>query len=152
LEGEMSLKEKILADMKEAMKAKDSHRLEVLRFLQSAVRYKEIELRPGLINDGEIIGVVTKQVKQRKESIDQFEKAGRKDLVDKEKYELSVLEGYLPHQMSRVEVEEIVDSVIKTLSATSMKQMGVVIKEVLAKTAGSADGKLVSEIVKAKLQ
>lgn len=138
--------------MKEAMKAKDSHRLEVLRFLQSAVRYKEIELRPGLINDGEIIGVVTKQVKQRKESIDQFEKAGRKDLVDKEKYELSVLEGYLPHQMSRVEVEEIVDSVIKTLSATSMKQMGVVIKEVLAKTAGSADGKLVSEIVKAKLQ
>ncbi|MBK7845032.1 MAG: GatB/YqeY domain-containing protein [Bdellovibrionales bacterium] len=148
----MSLKEKILADMKEAMKAKDSHRLEVLRFLQSAVRYKEIELRPGLINDAEIIGVVTKQVKQRKESIDQFEKAGRKDLVEKEKYELSVLEGYLPHQMSRVEVEEIVDNVIKTLSATSMKQMGVVIKEVLAKTAGSADGKLVSEIVKAKLQ
>lgn len=148
----MSLKEKILADMKEAMKAKDSHRLEVLRFLQSAVRYKEIELRPGLINDAEIIGVVTKQVKQRKESIDQFEKAGRKDLVDKEKYELSVLEGYLPHQMSRVEVEEIVDNVIKTLSATSMKQMGAVIKEVLAKTAGSADGKLVSEIVKAKLQ
>ncbi len=138
--------------MKEAMKAKDSHRLEVLRFLQSAVRYKEIELRPGLINDAEIIGVVTKQVKQRKESIDQFEKAGRKDLVDKEKYELSVLEGYLPHQMSRAEVEEVVEAVIKTLNATSMKQMGSVIKEVLAKTAGSADGKLVSEIVKAKLQ
>ncbi len=148
----MNLKEKILADMKEAMKAKDSHRLEVLRFLQSAVRYKEIELRPGLINDAEIIGVVTKQVKQRKESIDQFEKAGRKDLVDKEKYELSVLEGYLPHQMSRAEVEEVVEAVIKTLNATSMKQMGSVIKEVLAKTAGSADGKLVSEIVKAKLQ
>jgi uncharacterized protein YqeY len=148
----MNLKEKILADMKEAMKAKDSQRLEVLRFLQSAVRYKEIELRPGLINDAEIIGVVTKQVKQRKESIDQFEKAGRKDLVDKEKYELSVLEGYLPNQMSRVEVEEVVEGVIKTLNATSMKQMGAVIKEVLAKTAGSADGKLVSEIVKAKLQ
>jgi uncharacterized protein YqeY len=152
LEGEMSLKEKILTDMKEAMKAKDSHRLEVLRFLQSAVRYKEIELRPGLINDAEIIGVVTKQVKQRKESIDQFEKAGRKDLVDKEKYELSVLEGYLPHQMGRAEVEEVVEGVIKTLNATSMKQMGAVIKEVLAKTVGSADGKLVSEIVKAKLQ
>lgn len=148
----MNLKEKILADMKEAMKAKDSHRLEVLRFLQSAVRYKEIELRPGLINDAEIIGVVTKQVKQRKESIDQFEKAGRKDLVDKEKYELSVLEEYLPHQMSRAEVEEVVEAVIRTLNATSMKQMGAVIKEVLAKTAGSADGKLVSEIVKAKLQ
>lgn len=148
----MNLKEKILADMKEAMKAQDSHRLEVLRFLQSAVRYKEIELRPGLINDAEIIGVVTKQVKQRKESIDQFEKAGRKDLVDKEKYELSVLEGYLPHQMSRAEVEEVVEAVVKTLNATSMKQMGAVIKEVLAKTAGSADGKLVSEIVKAKLQ
>lgn len=148
----MSLKEKILTDMKEAMKAKDSHRLEVLRFLQSAVRYKEIELRPGLINDAEIIGVVTKQVKQRKESIDQFEKAGRKDLVDKEKYELSVLEGYLPHQMGRAEVEEVVEGVIKTLNATSMKQMGAVIKEVLAKTVGSADGKLVSEIVKAKLQ
>ncbi|MBK8202083.1 MAG: GatB/YqeY domain-containing protein [Bdellovibrionales bacterium] len=148
----MNLKEKILADMKEAMKAKDSHRLEVLRFLQSAVRYKEIELRPGLINEAEIIGVVTKQVKQRKESIDQFDKAGRKDLVDKEKYELSVLEGYLPHQMNRAEVEEVVETVIKTLNATSMKQMGAVIKEVLAKTAGSADGKLVSEIVKAKFQ
>jgi uncharacterized protein YqeY len=75
-----------------------------------------------------------------------------KDLVDKEKYELSVLEGYLPHQMGRAEVEEVVEGVIKTLNATSMKQMGAVIKEVLAKTVGSADGKLVSEIVKAKLQ
>lgn len=147
----MDLKEKILSDMKEAMKAKDTQRLEVLRFLQSAVKNKEIELRPNPIDGNEILGVVTKQVKQRKESIEQFEKAGRQDLVDKEKFELSVLEGYLPQQISRADLEQIVSEVIISLNATSLKQMGAVMKEVLAKTAGAADGKLISEVVKTKL-
>lgn len=147
----MDLKEKILSDMKEAMKAKETQRLEVLRFLQSAVKNKEIELRPNPIDGNEILGVVTKQVKQRKESIEQFEKAGRQDLVDKEKFELSVLEGYLPQQISRADLEQIVSEVIISLNATSLKQMGAVMKEVLAKTAGAADGKLISEVVKTKL-
>lgn len=147
----MSLKDKILLDMKEAMKTKDSAKLEVLRFLQSAVKNKEIELRPNPISENEILGVVTKQVKQRKESIEQFQNAGRQDLVEKETFELSVLESYLPKQLSREDLEKIVTQVMIALNAQSVKQMGAVMKEVLAQTAGAADGKLVSEIVKNKL-
>lgn len=148
----MNLKDQILSDMKEAMKSKEGSRLEVLRFLQSAIKNKEIDLRPNEITEKDVLAVVTKQVKQRKESIDQFKEAGRQDLVDKESYELSVLETYLPQQMSREDVEKIVGEVITAVNATSIKQMGAVMKEVLVKTAGAADGKLVSEIVKSKLQ
>ncbi|MCC7404120.1 MAG: GatB/YqeY domain-containing protein [Bdellovibrionales bacterium] len=148
----MSLKDKILSDMKDAMKQKDMPRTEVLRFLQSAIKNKEIELRPNQITESDVLGVINKQVKQRKESITQFQDAGRKDLVDKESYELSVLETYLPKQMSRADLEKIVGDIITAMNATSVKQMGAVMKEVLAKTAGAADGKLVSEVVKSKLQ
>lgn len=148
----MSLKAKILSDMKEAMKAKDSKRLEVLRFLQSAIKNKEIELRPNAISETDILSVLTKQVKQRKESIDQFMKAERKDLADKESFELTVLEEYLPKQLGHSELEQLVLKVIDSSGATSIKQMGLVMKEVLAQTAGAADSRLVSEIVKSKLQ
>ncbi|MCB9086261.1 MAG: GatB/YqeY domain-containing protein [Bdellovibrionaceae bacterium] len=148
----MSLREQILSDMKDAMKKKEGPRLEVLRFLQAAIKNKEIEVRPNEISEQDILGVVTKQVKQRKESIAQFQEAGRQDLVDKESFELSVLETYLPKQMSREDLERIVSDVITATGANSIKQMGAVMKEVLAKTAGAADGKLVSEIVKSKLQ
>jgi uncharacterized protein YqeY len=152
MEGPMSLKDKILSDMKDAMKQKDMPRTEVLRFLQSAIKNKEIELRPNQITEGDVLGVINKQVKQRKESITQFSDAGRQDLADKETYELSVLETYLPKQMSRADLEKIVGDIITAMNATSVKQMGAVMKEVLAKTAGAADGKLVSEVVKSKLQ
>ncbi|MCB0383903.1 MAG: GatB/YqeY domain-containing protein [Bdellovibrionales bacterium] len=148
----MSLRDQILSDMKDAMKKKEGLRLEVLRFLQSAIKNKEIEVRPNEINEQDVLGVVTKQVKQRKESITQFQEAGRQDLVDKESFELSILETYLPKQMSREDLEKIVSDVIAAAGATSIKQMGAVMKEVLAKTAGAADGKLVSELVKSKLQ
>ena len=148
----MGLKEQILDDMKSAMKNQAADRLSAIRMLQSAVKNREIELRPALITDQEIMGVIKKLSKQRKDSIEQYENAGRKDLADKEKFELDILEAYLPAQLSAEALGKIVQEVITALNATSIKQMGAVIKEVQVRTSGSADNKLVSEIVKTKLQ
>lgn len=147
----MSLKEKILEDIKTAMKNKEADRLSAVRFLQSAVKNKEIELRPHAITDQDILGVIKKLAKQRKDSIFEFEKANRQDLVDKEKYELTVLEGYLPKQLGPEEVAKVVTEVIQALGAKDIKQMGAVIKEVQARTAGAADGKTISDLVRSKL-
>lgn len=147
----MSLKEKILEDIKSAMKAKEADRLSAIRFLQAAVKNKEIELRPHGITDPDILAVIKKLAKQRKDSITEFEKAGRTDLVDKEKFELTVLEEYLPKQLSADEVKKVVFEVIQSLGAKDIKQMGAVIKEVQARTAGAADGKTISELVKSQL-
>ena len=140
-----------MEDVKSAMKNKEADRLAAVRFLQSAIKYREIELRPNAITDQDILGVIKKLVKQRKDSIAEFEKAGRQELVDKEKFELSVLETYLPQQMSAEQVTQIVEDVMKSMGANSIKQMGAVIKEVMAKTAGQADGKMISDLVKSKL-
>lgn len=148
----MSLREKILEDIKTAMKNKEADRLSTVRFLQSAIKYREIELRPNAITDQEILGVIKKLTKQRKDSISEFEKAGRTDLADKEKGELKILEEYLPQQMSAEQVTAIVNEVIAAQGATTMKQMGGVVKEVMAKTGGNADGKMISDLVKSKLQ
>jgi len=147
----MNLRGKVLEDIKVAMKNKEADRLSAIRMLQSAIKYREIELRPAEINDQEIMGVIRKLVKQRKDSITEFEKAGRQELVDKEKFELTVLEAYLPAQMSAEQVAKIVEEVIKAQGATTMKQMGGVVKEVMARTGGQADGKTVSDLVKSKL-
>lgn len=147
----MEIREKILADMKEAMKAKDSVRLEAIRFLQSQIKYKEIEVRPNTITNDEVLGVIKKLVKQRKESIEQFQAANRQDLVDKEAAELKIIESFLPAQMSKEQVEAIVADVIAELKATTIKDMGPVMKAVSAKTMGSADNKMVSEIIRSKL-
>lgn len=148
----MDLKQKILDDMKAAMKAQQADRLSAIRMLQAAVKNREIELRPETINDQEILSVVRKLAKQRKDSIEQYVNASRQDLADKEKQELAIIEEYLPQQMSAEQIAKVVDEVIAAMGATSMKQMGAVIKEVQAKTAGSADNKIVSELVKSKLQ
>ncbi|MGE3388064.1 MAG: GatB/YqeY domain-containing protein [Bdellovibrionales bacterium] len=148
----MGLKEQILEDMKLAMKSQQADRLSAIRMLQSAVKNREIELRPAAISDQEIVGVIRKLGKQRKDSIEQYQSAGRQDLADKEQFELSVLEGYLPKQLSNEELGGLVNEVIKALNATSIKQMGAVIKEVQVRTGGAADNKLVSELVKSKLQ
>lgn len=148
----MSLREKVLEDIKTAMKAKEADRLSAIRFLQAAIKNKEIELRPNGITEQDILGVIKKLVKQRRDSIEEFSKAGRTDLVDKEKFELGVLEAYLPAQMSNEQVAKIVDEVIKATGATTLKQMGGVIKDVMAKTGGQADGKVISDLVKSKLQ
>ncbi len=148
----MGLKEKILEDIKTAMKDKNADRLSAIRMLQAAVKNREIEVRPNAITEQDIIAVVKKAAKQRKDSISEFEKAGRQDLVDKEKAELKVLEEYMPAQMSDDAVKTIVADVIKSTGATGLKQMGAVIKEVMSKTGGQADGKLISDLVKASLQ
>lgn len=145
------LKAQITEDIKTAMRAKDALRLDTLRFLQSAVKNREIEMRPATITDEEVMGVLKKLIKQRKESIDQFTKAGRTDLADKEQKELTFMEVYLPTQMDKGQIEALVAKVVTDLNASSVKDMGKVMKEVLARSAGAADSKLVSEAVKAKL-
>lgn len=147
----MEIREKITADVKAAMIAKESAKLGALRMLQAAIKNREIELRPNAITGEEVMGVVKKLVKQRKESIDQFQQAGRQDLVDQETAELKVLEVYLPAQMSREQIEALVTEVIAALGAKTVKDMGPVMKEVIAKSAGAADNKVVSEVIKSKL-
>ncbi len=147
----MEIRDQIMADVKAAMIAKESIKLTALRMLQAAIKNREIELRPDPINKDEVMGVIKKLVKQRKESIEQFQQAGRQDLVDQETTELKVLEVYLPQAMPREQVEAVVMDVIAALGAKSVKDMGPVMKEVVARTAGAADNKMVSEIIKAKL-
>lgn len=140
-----------MADVKSAMVSKDTVKLNTLRFLQSAIKNKEIELRPTPISLEDVMGVIRKIVKQRKESIEQFQSAGRTDLVEQESAELKVMESYLPAQMSKEQIEAMVTEVIAALGAKTIKEMGSVMKEAQARAAGLADGKLMSEIIKSKL-
>lgn len=148
----MSLREQISNDIKNAMKAKDMEKLNALRLVQSAFKNREIELRPNPMSEEEHLTVIKKLAKQRRESIEQFQAANRQDLVDAESKELALLETYLPAQMSREQIEQIVADAIQATGAKSVKEMGLVMKEAQARTAGSADNKLLSEIIKSKLQ
>ena len=147
----MEIREKIMADIKSAMIAKDSVKLNTLRFLNAAIKNKEIDSRPDPITADDIMGVIKKLVKQRKESIEQFATAGRTDLVDQESAELKVMEAYMPTQMSKEQIEALVSEVITATGAKAMKDMGTVMKEAMAKSGGLADGKLLSAIIKSKL-
>jgi uncharacterized protein YqeY len=147
----MSLKEQIEADTKTAMKARDMETVSALRMVSSSIKNKMIEVRPKDLTDEDVISVLKKLSKQRKDSIEQFQKAGRNDLADKEQKELSVLEKYLPEQMSEEQITEIVKATISEMGASSMKDMGKVMGAVTGKTQGAADNKLVSQIVKAQL-
>jgi len=147
----VSMQKQIMDDVKNAMRAKEAVKLSTLRMLQSAIKNKEIEVRPNELSDKDVISVVKKLVKQRKEAAEQYENAGRPELAEKEIEESKFLEVYLPAQMGEEQVTSIVEEVIAALGASSMKEMGAVMKEVQAKTAGSADGKMISSIVKAKL-
>lgn len=138
--------------MKDAMKAKEADKLSAIRMIQAAFKNREIELRPNPITEDEYIQVLKKLAKQRKESIEQYQAANRQDLADGEAKELGIIEKYLPAQMGREQVEAVVVSVIAETGAKSAKDMGAVMKAVIAKTAGQADNKLVSELVKSKLQ
>jgi len=149
--GPMEILPKILNEIKDAMKSKDSLKLNTLRFLQSAIKNREIELRPNPMTDEEAMGVIKKLVKQRKESIEQYKAGNRQDLVDQESAELKILETYLPAQMSKDQVEKLVAEVVASVGAKTIKDMGPVMKEVLARSGGAADNKLVSELVRAKL-
>ncbi|MEY4615765.1 MAG: hypothetical protein RJB66_725 [Pseudomonadota bacterium] len=147
----MEIRERIMNDIKVAMKEKNQVRLNALRFLQSAIKNREIDMRPNPITHDEVIGVIKRLVKQRKESIDQYRAGGRQDLVDQETTELGILEELLPAQLSSEQVESIVKEVVTALNAKSPKDMGGVIKEVIVRTQGNADNKLVSELVKKAL-
>ncbi len=147
----MGLRETISNDIKDAMRAKDSAKLNALRMVQSAFKNREIELRPEPMTEDEHLAILKKLVKQRKESIEQYAAAKRQDLVDNEAAELKLLEFYMPAQMSREQIEKVVTDVMAALNATTVKDMGAVMKEVQARTAGSADNKIVSEVIKSKL-
>jgi uncharacterized protein len=145
----MSVQERIDSDLKEAMRAKDTTKLAVLRMLKSALKYAAIA-KSGAeaeLSDAEAAQVIRKQVKQRQDSIESFEKAGRPELVQKEQKELSILNGYLPQAMSAAEVEQTVREAIAEVGATSKAQMGAVMKAVHAKVAGRVDGKTLSQEV-----
>ncbi len=141
------LTEKIDSDLKEAMKQKNTVKLDALRMLKAAAHNKAIEKKIPALNDEDLVDVIQKQVKQRKDSITEFEKAGRKDLVRKETSEMKILEGYLPQQMSPEELKGIVKNAITAVGATSKQDMGKVMKEVMPKVKGRADGKLVNQAV-----
>jgi len=148
----MSLQDKITGDLTAAMKAKDANRLSVLRMVKANLMNRRIEKGADL-TDEEITKALQSLVKQRKDSIEQYERAGRRELAAKEQSELVVLEDYLPQAASKEEIENAVAEAIAETGASSIKEMGAVMKAAQRRLAGkSADGKLVSEIVKAKLQ
>ncbi len=144
------LKDKIEADLKHSLKNKDAARVSTLRFLKSAMQNLAIEKRKGL-EDDDIIAVIKKQAKQRKDSIEGFRQGNRMDLVEKEEIELRILEGYLPEELSRENIVLIVRQAIAESGAASIKEMGSVIKLVMAKAKGQADGSTVSAVVKEEL-
>lgn len=147
----MSLHDRLSNDLKEAMKAKDQLRMDVIRMVKAALFNKEIELKKTL-DDAEMSKVMTILVKQRRESIEQYQKAKRDDLAGKELKEIAIIEGYLPKAMSPEEIAQAIDAAITETGASSMKDMGNVMKAVMAKLAGqTVDGKQVSDLVKSKL-
>jgi uncharacterized protein YqeY len=146
----MALREQLNEDIKIAMKAREQEKLGALRLLLSEVKRKEVDERITL-DDAGVIGVVEKMLKQRKDSISQFEKAARQDLVDKEKFEVGVLEAYLPQQLSQAEIEAIVAGAVASTGAKSAADMGKVMGVVKPKLAGRADMGKVSALVKTKL-
>ena len=149
----MKLEERVDADLKDAMRARDATKLGVLRMLKSAMKYAAIE-KSGAeaeISEAEAVQVIRKQVKQRQDSIESFEKGGRPELAAKEKEELSVLNGYLPQQMATEELTKIVRDTIAELNATSKAQMGAVMKALQAKISGRVDGKTLSQEVQKQL-
>ena len=146
----MSLKVKISEDMKNAMRNKDSERLGAIRLLQSALKQKEVDERIE-IGDGDILIIIEKMLKQRRDSIDAFQKADRQDLVKQEEFEISVLMQYMPEPLEESEILKIIDEAIKSLSASSMKDMGAVMNAVKPALSGKANMADVSQKIKSKL-
>ena len=147
----MSLRDRLTEDLKLAMKARDQLRMDVIRMIKAAVLNKEVEIKKDL-DDAEMSRVMTTLIKQRQESVEQFEKAQRLELAEKERREITIIEAYLPKALSSQELEQIVMSVIAELGASSLKDMGAVMKAVMARLTGQVvDGKQISDLVKVKL-
>ena len=147
----MTLPERIDADLKDAMRAKEAGKLSVLRGLKSAFKYAAIEKADAALDDAAAVQVIRKQVKQRQDSIESFEKGGRPELAAKEKEELEILNAYLPKGLSAEELSALVRETIAEVGATSKAQMGAVMKALQAKVAGRADGKTLSAEVQRQL-
>jgi len=146
----MSIKETIEQQMKDALKSKDMFKLNVLRFILSHIKNKEIDLRRP-VTDDDVIKIIQTLVKQRKESLSFSQQANRQDLVEKEQEELKILESFLPSQLSEEEVEKIIDEVIEKIKPLGLKDMGKVMKEVMPKISGRFDGSKINEMVRKKL-
>ena len=148
----MSLRDRLTEDLKLAMKARDQLRMDVIRMIKAAVLNKEVEMKKDL-DDAEMSRIMTTMIKQRKESVEQYEKGQRAELAAKERQEISIIEAYLPKALSPDELDRTVDAVIRESGATSAKDMGAVMKAVMARLAGQpVDGKHVSDLVRSKLK
>lgn len=146
----MSLKEKLQEDLKYSMKNKDTLRKSVVTLIRAAIKQIEVDQRVEL-DDVAIMDIISKQLKQRNDSLVEFEKAGREDLIEETKSEIQVLKEYLPQQLSEEELEKIVIETIAQVGATSMKDMGKIMAIIKPKTAGRADGRKINELVKKNL-
>ena len=143
----MALQERIQQELKAAMLARDAERLAALRMLKSALGYAQIERQTENLPDAEVVAIVQKEVKKRRDSVEQFTKGGRPELAEKENKEITVLESFLPQPLEPQELEQLVRAAIQETGASSKKDMGAVIKAVQAKAAGRADGKTISSVV-----
>jgi len=146
----MSLKEDLQQDMKAAMRAGDKPRLAVIRLINAAIKQREVDERIEL-DDAQVTAVLDKMAKQRRESIEQYEKAGRNDLADQENFELEVLKTYLPEQLSEAEIDAMIEEAVIATSAASIKDMGKIMGQLKSKLAGRADMGAVSGKIKARL-
>jgi uncharacterized protein YqeY len=147
----MSLKERIDADYKTAMKERDALRVSVLRLLRSAIHNAEID-RQRALTDDEILGVIQSEIRKRRESIEAFQQGGRADLAEREQAELAILETYLPQPFSRAELEALVRETIREVGALSVRDMGKVMAALMPKVRGRADGREVNELVRQLLE
>lgn len=147
----MSLKERIDADYKAAMKVRDTVKVSVLRLLRSAIHNAEID-RQRALTDDEILGVIQSEIRKRRESIEAFQQGGRVDLAEREQVELAILEAYLPQPLSRAELEALVRETIREVGALSVRDMGKVMAVLMPKVRGRADGREVNELVRQLLE
>jgi uncharacterized protein YqeY len=146
----MSLKDRISDDMKAAMRARDAERLKAIRLLLAAIKQREVDERIELA-DADVLAIIDKMLKQRRESIAQFEKAGRQDLVSAEQAEMAVLQAYMPQALSAAEIEKLVTETIASVNAAGPKDMGAVMAALRPRLAGRADMAAVSQLVKRRL-
>lgn len=146
----MSLEERLVEEMKQAMRSNDKLRLSTIRMIRSASKNKEIELRKKL-DDEDILRVIQGMVRKGEESVEQFQAGGRTDLVEKEQTEIEILKSFLPQPVSQEEILRIIDQSIEETQASSLKDLGKVMKSVMPKLGGKADGKLINQLVRERL-
>lgn len=145
------LEEKLLSDYKEAMKNRDTLKSSVLSFLRADILNVAVAKKKSKLDDNEVVSVIKKQIKQRQDSIEQFNKGNRPDMAQKETKELEILKNYLPPELPAEEIKKIIEEAVLSSGAGGLKDMGRVMKEVTLKIAGKADGKLVSDLVRERL-